>query len=140
MHIDEVDEETRVISMDLDKDEKRLAVGLGHVVHGADESITLIVVFEVQTKKDRKGMKYIAIKEITRTVTAFDAGVSIEFEFSDNDIEKLIMFSKKEILIFDYMRDGVQVGEDGRKRSKITHLYPIEGLRSQPDFVSFNKD
>jgi hypothetical protein len=138
--IQNIDDDLTIISMDVSHDYKRLAVGLGKVLNAADEAITDIIVFELRVFLDSKGKKDYEVVEIKRTETEFDADMSIEFKFSHKNIDHLMMFTKGSMQSFNYMTDAIEENAQGQRRSTLKKLYNIEGLSSQPDFVSFNKD
>ena len=43
--IEKIDDDLTIISMDVSRDERRIAVGLGKILNAADEAITDIIVF-----------------------------------------------------------------------------------------------
>ena len=95
--IENIDDDLTIISMDVSRDERRLAVGLGKVLNAADEAITDIIVFEIKQFLDSKNKKDYEIHEMKRTETEFDADTSIEFKFSNEDINHLMIFTKGSI-------------------------------------------
>ena len=122
--IQNIDDDLSIISMDVSEDESRLAVGLGKILNAGDEAICDIFVFQLNSFMDENNKKDFKIVEIKRTETEFDADTSIEFKFSNKNINELLMFTKGQIQSFNYMIDKIE-HKNGQRRSTIKNLFDI---------------
>jgi len=71
----------QIISACVSKKEDRLAIGLGKTAHGADKTITCIIVYYIYCPPDNKNI--LSLQEKQRQDTTFDLATSIEFQFSN---------------------------------------------------------
>lgn len=122
--IQNIDDDLSIISMDVSEDESRLAVGLGKILNAGDEAICDIFVFQLNSFMDENNKKDFKIVEIKRTETEFDADTSIEFKFSNKNINELLMFTKGQIQSFNYMIDKIE-HKNGQRRSTNKKLFDI---------------
>lgn len=82
--IDDRPDEEEIISMAVSQDETRVAAALGRISHGADETITCLIVYEYVQNDDlvegsnKKHTK--KLYEIYRRETRFDKQTSTEFK------------------------------------------------------------
>ena len=57
--------------------------------------------------------------ELKRTKTEFDADTSVEFKFSNENINHLMIFTKDTIMAYNYMTDSIRENDTGQRRSTL---------------------
>jgi len=102
--------------MAVSNDQTRIAVALGKVQYGADETITCFIVFEFKKmdktskkkkKSDARMMKFgVYLEEICRKETQFSGDTSINFEFKFDDVNQFILFNSKKMFCYNYNTNG----------------------------------
>ena len=77
------------------------------------------------------------MEEIKRVETFFDSETSIQFQFCNRNIDKLLMFNDKAFFYFPYFQNQCYLA-NAKFNSVVENFYPLNGLNSQPEFISFN--
>ena len=81
--------------MTVSKDETRLAVAIGYDDDGADERITWIYFYEIKKAKSlNQQLNYMEINFMKRMKPTLDKDTSIEFFFSNENVNQLILVNK----------------------------------------------